>query len=77
MFCRAFINWRKAAPQSAQGLNAPENFGDHIAKEISKITGLKFTSAPNKFAELAAHDTMVELSGALNTAGRFAHENRQ
>ena len=49
------------------GLNAPENFGDHIAKEISKITGLKFTSAPNKFAELAAHDTMVELSGALNT----------
>ena len=48
------------------GLNAPENFGDHIAKEISKITGLKFTSAPNKFAELAAHDTLVELSGALN-----------
>jgi len=49
------------------GLNAPENFGENIAKEISKITGLKFTSAPNKFAELAAHDTMVELSGALNT----------
>jgi len=49
------------------GLNAPENFGEHIANEISKITGLKFTSAPNKFAELAAHDTMVELSGALNT----------
>ncbi len=49
------------------GLNAPENFGEHIAKEISKITGLKFTSAKNKFAELAAHDTMVELSGALNT----------
>ncbi|MEQ8742375.1 class II fumarate hydratase [Parasphingorhabdus sp.] len=49
------------------GLNAPENFGEHIAKELSKITGLKFTSAPNKFAELAAHDTMVELSGALNT----------
>ncbi len=49
------------------GLNAPENFGEHIAREISKITGFKFTSAPNKFAELAAHDTMVELSGALNT----------
>ena len=49
------------------GLNAPANFGEHIAKEISKITGLKFTSAKNKFAELAAHDTMVELSGALNT----------
>ena len=49
------------------GLNAPENFGEHIAKEISKITGLKFNTASNKFAELAAHDTMVELSGALNT----------
>lgn len=49
------------------GLNAPENFGEHIANEISKITSLKFTSASNKFAELAAHDTMVELSGALNT----------
>ncbi|MEO0441060.1 MAG: class II fumarate hydratase [Pseudomonadota bacterium] len=48
------------------GLNAPENFGDNIAREIAKITGLKFVSAPNKFAELAAHDTMVELSGALN-----------
>jgi fumarate hydratase class II len=49
------------------GLNAPANFGENIAKEISKITGLKFTSAENKFAELAAHDTMVELSGSLNT----------
>lgn len=48
------------------GLNAPENFGDNIAREIAKITGLNFVSAPNKFAELAAHDTMVELSGALN-----------
>ena len=49
------------------GLNAPENFGDHIAREIAKITGLNFTSAPNKFSELSAHDTMVELSGALST----------
>src|SRR5690606_20381023 len=49
------------------GLNAPKDFGEHIAREIAKITGLNFTSAPNKFAELAAHDTMVELSGALNT----------
>ena len=49
------------------GLNAPDNFGENIAREIAKITGMKFVSAPNKFAELAAHDTMVELSGALNT----------
>ncbi|MEO9468490.1 class II fumarate hydratase [Parasphingorhabdus sp.] len=48
------------------GLNAPENFGEHVAREIAKITGLNFVTAPNKFAELAAHDTMVELSGALN-----------
>ncbi len=49
------------------GINAPENFGEHMAREIAKITGFKFASSPNKFAELAAHDTMVELSGALNT----------
>jgi fumarate hydratase class II len=48
------------------GLNAPKGFGEAFAKEIAKLTGLPFTSAPNKFAELAAHDTMVELSGMLN-----------
>ncbi|MEO6580811.1 MAG: class II fumarate hydratase [Sphingomicrobium sp.] len=49
------------------GLNAPQGFGDAFAKEVANLTQLKFTSAPNKFAELAAHDTMVELSGVLNT----------
>ena len=49
------------------GLNAPQGFGDAFAKEIANLTRLPFTSAPNKFAELAAHDTMVELSGVLNT----------
>jgi fumarate hydratase, class II len=49
------------------GLNAPKGFAEEFAKEISKLTQLPFTSAPNKFAELAAHDTMVELSGVLNT----------
>jgi fumarate hydratase class II len=48
------------------GLNAPKGFGEAFAKEVAKLTGLPFTSAPNKFAELAAHDTMVELSGMLN-----------
>jgi fumarate hydratase class II len=38
-----------------------------MAREIAAITGLPFTAAPNKFAELAAHDTLVELSGVLNT----------
>lgn len=49
------------------GLNAPDGFADAFAKEIASLTRLPFTSAPNKFAELAAHDTLVELSGVLNT----------
>ena len=49
------------------GLNAPEGFAEAFAKEMANLTRLPFTSAPNKFAELAAHDTMVELSGVLNT----------
>ena len=48
------------------GLNAPKGFAEEFAKEVSQLTQLTFTSAPNKFAELAAHDTMVELSGVLN-----------
>ena len=49
------------------GLNAPEGFAKAFAEEIAKLTRLPFTSAPNKFAEMGAHDTLVELSGALNT----------
>ncbi len=49
------------------GLNAPRGFADAFAKEVANLTQLPFTSAPNKFAELAAHDTLVELSGVLNT----------
>ena len=49
------------------GLNAPEGFGEAFATEIANLTRLPFTSAPNKFAELAAHDSLVELSGVLNT----------
>ena len=49
------------------GLNAPKGFAEAFAKEIANLTQLPFTSAPNKFAELAAHDTLVELSGVLNT----------
>jgi len=49
------------------GLNAPKGFAEAFAKEVANLTQLPFTSAPNKFAELAAHDTLVELSGVLNT----------
>merc|ERR1711936_1252551 len=38
-----------------------------VASEVSNITGLPFVTAPNKFEALAAHDAMVEVSGALNT----------
>ncbi len=48
------------------GINAPAGFGKDIAAEIAAITGLPFETAPNKFEALASHDTMVELSGALN-----------
>jgi fumarate hydratase, class II len=48
------------------GLNAPEGFAEGIAKELARLSGLPFETAPNKFEALATHDTMVELSGALN-----------
>ena len=48
------------------GLNTREGWDVAVAKEVSQITGLNFRAAPNKFEALAAHDAMVELSGALN-----------
>ncbi|MGH6985611.1 MAG: class II fumarate hydratase [Caulobacteraceae bacterium] len=50
------------------GLNAPPGFGERIAARIAAITGLSFTSAPNKFEALAAHDAMVFTHGALASA---------
>ncbi|AJU24700.1 AIC_G0052930.mRNA.1.CDS.1 [Saccharomyces cerevisiae] len=49
------------------GLNTKPGFDVKIAEQISKETGLKFQTAPNKFEALAAHDAIVECSGALNT----------
>ena len=49
------------------GLNAPKGFAKAFAAEIANLTQMPFVSAPNKFAELAAHDTLIELSGVLNT----------
>ena len=49
------------------GLNAPKDFGVKIANNISKLTGKKFTSAPNKFEALSAHDAMLMAHGAINT----------
>ncbi|KAG2364347.1 L-Aspartase-like protein [Suillus spraguei] len=48
------------------GLNTKKGFDVKIAAEISKITGLKFQTAPNKFEALACHDALAEAHGALN-----------
>jgi fumarate hydratase class II len=48
------------------GLNTRVGFAEAIAAELATLTGLPFVTAPNKFEALASHDTMVELSGALN-----------
>jgi fumarate hydratase class II len=47
------------------GLNAPSGYDVLVAKKIAEFTHLPFITAPNKFEALAAHDAMVELSGAL------------
>jgi fumarate hydratase class II len=49
------------------GLNTVKGFAEKVAAEVSQLTGLNFLTAENKFEALAAHDAMVELSGALNT----------
>jgi fumarate hydratase class II len=49
------------------GLNAPKGFAEAVAAKIAQITGLPFTTAPNKFEALAAHDAMVFSHGAINT----------
>jgi fumarate hydratase class II len=49
------------------GLAAPVGFAQAVADEIAAITGLPFTSAPNKFEALAAHDAMVFSHGAITS----------
>lgn len=49
------------------GLNTHKDFAEVSARKISEITGIKFSSAKNKFEALAAHDAIVETSGVLKT----------
>jgi fumarate hydratase, class II len=49
------------------GLNAPPRFGEEAAEKIAELTALPFTSAPNKFAALAAHEGVVMAHGAVRT----------
>jgi fumarate hydratase class II len=59
------------------GLNAPVGFAEQVAAKIGEIGNMAFTSAPNKFEALAAHDAMVFTHGAINTtaAGLFKIAN--
>ena len=50
------------------GLNTPKGYDILVAKKIAELTQLPFVTAENKFEALAAHDAMVELSGALKRA---------
>ena len=62
------------------GLNAKVGFAERFAAEVGDITGFPFVTAENKFEALAAHDAMVEASGALNTLAasltKIAHDIR-
>ena len=49
------------------GLNTHPEFGERAARHIAELTGLPFVSAPNKFAALAGHDALVQLSATLRT----------
>ena len=54
------------------GLNARPEFAGLFAAKVAELTGLPFISAVNKFEALAAHDTLVEVSGALNVVATSA-----
>ena len=49
------------------GLNAPEGYAEKVAERIAEKTDLPFKTAPNKFEAMGAHDSAVEMSGALKT----------
>ncbi len=50
------------------GINTRKNFDKKIIKEISKFCKIKFKPTPNKFAEIASHDAIVNFSGSLNSS---------
>ena len=56
------------------GLNTHPEFAVRVADKIAELTGLSFVTAPNKFESLAAHDTLVETSGALKTLAASLHK---
>lgn len=67
MLDHALMRLAQGGTAVGTGLNAPPGFDADVAAEIAAITGLPFTTAPNKFEALASHDVLVDLSGRLNT----------
>lgn len=49
------------------GINTPKGYSERVAETIAELSGSPFVTAPNKFEALAAHDAIVETSGALKT----------
>jgi len=49
------------------GINTPKGYAELVARHIAELSGYPFVTAENKFESLAAHDAMVETSGALKT----------
>jgi len=56
------------------GLNSHPDFAKTVAKEIATLTGHPFVTAKNKFASLAAHDEIVQMSGVLKTLAVALHK---
>ena len=57
------------------GINTQKGFGKLVAQTLTELTQFPFVDAPNKFEALATHDTMVEVSGALNTLAASLSKN--
>ena len=67
MHLKRYIFLAQGGTAVGTGINSKKGFDKKIVKEIAKYTKIPFKPAPNKFAELAAHDSIVNFSGVLNT----------
>ena len=65
--CRILYELALGGTAVGTGLNTHPQFAVKSAEKIAQITGKPFKTARNKFEALSCHDTMVELSGVLNT----------
>ncbi len=63
----ALYQLAQGATAVGTGLNSAKDFDVKFAKEVSEVTDIPFITAENKFEAIAAHDAIVEASGALNT----------